>query len=140
MRVFIRSVAAMAVLLLCGIVYGQGVTGSLVGTVTTEGNGLPGVTVTVSSAALQGVRTAITGDAGGYSFPSLPPGDYSVKFELSGLQTVTKNLRVNLAQSARADADMRPSAMTEAITVTASAPAALETTEVSTNFTSEQLA
>jgi outer membrane receptor for ferrienterochelin and colicin len=140
MRVFIRSVAAMAVLLLCGIVLGQGVTGNLVGTVTTEGNGLPGVTVTASSAGLQGVRTAITGDTGGYSIASLPPGDYSVKFELSGLQTVTKSMRVNLAQTARVDANLRPSAMTEAITVTASAPAALETTEVSTNFTSEQLA
>jgi outer membrane receptor for ferrienterochelin and colicin len=140
MRVFIRSVAAMAVLLLSGIVHGQGLTGSLVGTVTTEGTALPGVTVTVSSPGLQGVRTAVTGDTGGFSFPALPPGDYTVKFELSGLQPVTKTLRVNLAQSSRADANLRPSTMTEAITVTAAAPAALETTEVSTNFTSEQLA
>ena len=87
MRVFIRSVAALAVLLLGGIAHGQGTTGNLVGTVTSDGNGLPGVTVTVSSPALQGTRTAVTGDAGGYNFPALPPGDYTVTFELDGMQT-----------------------------------------------------
>jgi hypothetical protein len=126
--------------LLGGVAMGQGTTGSLVGTVTAEGASLPGVTVTLASPALQGTRTAVTGDAGGYAFPSLPPGDYSVTFELSGMQTVTKKLRVNLAQTVRGDADLKPSALTEAITVTASAPAALETTEVSTNFTSETIA
>jgi hypothetical protein len=88
---------------------------------------------------LQGTRTTVTGDAGGYSFPSLPPGDYTVKFELSGMQTVNRRLRVNLAQTARGDADLQPSALTEAITVTASAPAALETTEVSANFGGDQI-
>ena len=73
MRVFIRSAAALAVLLLCGIVLGQGTTGSLVGTVTSEGNGLPGVTVTVSSPALQGLRTAVTGETGGYLLAGCRP-------------------------------------------------------------------
>jgi hypothetical protein len=119
---------------------GQGTTGNLVGTVTADGAALPGVTVTITSPSLQGTRSTVTADTGGYAFPSLPPGDYSVSFELSGMQTVTKKLRVNLAQTSRGDADLRPSALTEAITVTASAPAALETTEVSTNFSSETIA
>jgi hypothetical protein len=63
-----------------------------------------------------------------------------VSYELSGLQTVTKKLRVNLAQTSRSDIEMQQAAVSEAITVTASAPAALETTEVSTNFTSETIA
>ena len=142
MGVLKRSVRVVAALLLWSSVaaFGQGTTGSLVGTVTTEGSGLPGVTVTVASPALQGTRTAITGDTGGYSFPALPPGDYTVTFELSGLQTVTRKLRVNLAQTSRGDAELRPSAISEAITVTAAAPAALETTEVSANFTGETIA
>jgi hypothetical protein len=123
-----------------GAALGQGTTGSLVGTVTTDGSGLPGVSVTVASPALQGTRTAVTADTGGFSFPSLPPGDYTVTFELSGLQTVTKKLRVNLAQTSRSDVEMRQAAVSEAITVTAAAPAALETTEVSSNFTSETIA
>ena len=79
MRVKNRSAMLFAVLLLIGgAAFGQGTTGSLVGTVTTEGAGLPGVTVTITSPALQGTRTAVTGDNGGYSFPALPPGDYTV--------------------------------------------------------------
>ena len=141
MKSLIRGVTLFSLLLLiAGAAIGQGTTGTLVGTVTTDGNGLPGVTVTISSPALQGTRTTVTGDTGGYSFPGLPPGDYTVAFELSGMQPVTKTLRVNLAQTSRADAGLKPSALTEAITVTAAAPAALETTEVSSNFTSETIA
>lgn len=140
MRRFARGIVLLSFLLLISAVaFGQGTSGSLSGTVMTEGNGLPGVTVTISSPSMQGVRTAVTGDAGGYNFPALPPGDYAVTFELSGMQTTTKHVRVNLAQNSRADADLRPSSVSEAITVTASAPAALETQEVSTNFTGAQI-
>jgi outer membrane receptor for ferrienterochelin and colicin len=141
MKIFVRAVALFSLLLLIGgAALGQGTTGNLVGTASTDGIGVPGVTVTLSSPALQGTRTAVTEDGGAYSFPGLPPGDYTVTFELSGMQTVTRRLRVNLAQTSRADADLRPAALSEAITVTASAPAALETTEVSSNFTSETIA
>jgi outer membrane receptor for ferrienterochelin and colicin len=141
MKSLIRCVTLFSLLLLIAAsAVGQGTTGTLVGTVTTDGNGLPGVTVTITSPALQGTRTAITGDTGGFSFPGLPPGDYTVTYELSGMQTATRRLRVNLAQTSRSDADLRPSALSEAITVTAAAPAALETTEVSSNFTSETIA
>ena len=141
MKSLIRGATLFALLLLAvSAAFGQGTTGNLVGTVTTEGNGLPGVTVTISSPALQGTRTAVTSESGGFSFPGLPPGDYTVTYELSGMQPVTKKLRVNLAQTSRSDAELAPSALTEAITVTATAPAALETTEVSTNFTSDTIA
>jgi len=141
MKITIRIFALLSLLLLIGgAAFAQGTSGNLIGTVTTEGNGLPGVTVTISSPAMQGTRTAVTGDSGGFNFASLPPGDYTVTYELSGLQTVTKKLRVNLSQTSRGDAEMKPASVSEAITVTASAPAALETTEVSTNFTSETIA
>ena len=141
MKTFVRSGFLVGLLVLIAFAaYGQGTSGTLIGTVTADGAAVPGVTVTISSPALQGTRTAVTGDTGGYSFPSLPPGEYAVTFELSGMQTITRKLRVNLTQTSRADADLRPSAVTEAITVTAAAPAALETTEISTNFTSETIA
>ncbi|HET7435875.1 MAG TPA: TonB-dependent receptor, partial [Thermoanaerobaculia bacterium] len=141
MRIFVRTLALSFVLLLVGtLAFAQGTTGNLVGTVTSEGAGLPGVTVTITSPAMQGSRTTVSGDTGGYSFASLPPGDYSVQFDLSGMSAVTKKVRVNLAQTSRADADLRQSSLSEAITVTAAAPAALETTEVSTNFSSQTIA
>jgi hypothetical protein len=117
----------------------QGTGGTLTGTVTQDGNPVPGVTVIASSPNLQGTRTSVTNEAGGYNFAGLPPGEYTVKFELSGLQTVTKRQKVGIAQTSRADAEMRVSSMAEAITVTATAPAVAETTEVQTNFTQNEI-
>jgi outer membrane receptor protein involved in Fe transport len=132
---FPRFLFLVAALLLVSVTaFAQGTTGSLTGTVTQEGTPLPGVTVTISSPSLQGTRTTYTGDSGGYSFPSLPPGNYTVVFEMEGLQTVTRTVQVGLATTARANADMRLSAIAEAITVTAAAPAVLETQEIQSNY------
>ncbi len=114
-------------------------TASLTGTATSQGKGLPGVTVTISSPNLQGTRTTVTGENGGYQFSALPPGEYKVQFELSGLQTVTRKASLQLSQTARADADLKVAGVTEAITVTASAPAVLETPQVASTFTSKQI-
>jgi hypothetical protein len=116
--------------------FGQFTTGTLVGTVTeTDGSSpLPGVVVTITSPTLQGTRTAVSGDAGGYHFPALPPGNYTVTFELEGMQRVRKNVVVSLAQTARADASLAIAALSEDLTVTASAPAVVETVELTTNF------
>lgn len=138
MRAFSRSLALISLLvLLAATAFGQGTTSALSGTVTTDGAGLPGVTVSVSSPALQGVRTTVTGDGGGYSFPSLPPGTYTVKFELAGMQTVSQRVELSLAQTARADAGLKVSSITEAITVTAEAPSVLQSPGISTNFDSK---
>src|SRR4028119_332465 len=80
---FVVALALVTAVPLCA----QFTTGSLVGTVTAaDGSALPGVTVTLSSPALQGTRTAITGETGGYHFPALPPGNYTVAFELDSMQ------------------------------------------------------
>ena len=118
----------------------QFTTGTLIGTVTTaDGSALPGVTVTITSPALQGSRTAVSGEAGGYVFPALPPGQYSVTFELDGFNRVTQRITVSLAQTARADAAMHVASVSEDITVTASAPAVVETVELTTNFDVQQI-
>jgi hypothetical protein len=116
-----------------------GTTSSLIGTVTTDGKPLPGVTVTVSSPALQGVRTTVTGDGGGYTFAALPPGAYNVTFELEGMQKITHKVALALASTQHVDSAMKPSAVTEAITVTASATPVLETTQVGANFKQEAI-
>src|SRR5438309_1595967 len=116
-----------------------GTTTPLSGTVITEGKPLPGVTVTVSSPSLQGTRTAVTGEAGGYNFPSLPPGEYTATFELAGMGTTRKHVTVNVSSTSRADVVMKVSGVSEAITVTAAAPAAVETTQVTANFKIEQI-
>jgi len=134
MKFSFRFTALMALLLLVGLPVVAQTTASLTGTATTGGGPLPGVTVTISSLQMQGTRTTVTGDNGGYSFAALPPGDYDVKFELQGMTTQTKHVRVGVGQQGRADADLKVSAVTEAITVTAGAPSVLETPTVSANI------
>jgi len=130
-------VLATALCLLVGLgAYAQ-TTATLSGTVTTDGTGLPGVSVTIASPNLQGTRTTVSGDNGAFYFGALPPGKYTVKFELEGMSTVSKTVDVGVSQSGKADASMKVAAMAEAITVTAAAPSVLETSQVATNVSSD---
>jgi outer membrane receptor for ferrienterochelin and colicin len=132
---FLVLFSAVLIALTALSAFGQGTTATLTGTVTSGGAPLPGVSVTASSPSLQGTRTVVTGEAGGYNMPGLPPGRYTVSFELPGMQRVQKTTVLSLAQTSRVDADLIQAAVAEAITVTATAPAILETNEVARNFT-----
>jgi hypothetical protein len=137
---FSRVLSACALLLLVAFAaFGQGTTSTLAGTVTSDGAGLPGATVTVTSPSLQGSRTTTSGQAGAYSIPGLPPGSYTVKFELQGMQPVVKKTDLLLNLTGHADADLKVSAVTEAITVTATAPAVLESSQIASNITNKML-
>jgi hypothetical protein len=97
---------------------GQGSqSGSLTGTVTAGGSPMSGVTVTLESPALQGKRTQITQAHGEYIFKFLPPGAYTITFELQGMRKVTQTVTLELGAAGRSDANLEPSAA-EAITVT----------------------
>ena len=110
-------------------------TGTLTGTVSTDGNqALPGVTVTVSSPALLGTRTAFSGDNGDYVLRGLPPGSYQVTFELQGMTTVERTATIEIGRTSRSDADLQVSPVEETIKVIGEAPNALETTSVGANY------
>lgn len=115
-------------------------TSTLSGKVTVQDAGIPGVTVTVTSPQLQGERTTVTRSGGDFIFPLLPPGDYTVKFELAGMQPVTRQITLTAARNDhRLDAELSPAAVAETVTVTDETPvaAAIDTTQVSTNFRSD---
>ena len=139
MNRMLRIGLILSLVLLPGGLLAQGTTGTLVGTVTSGGSPLPGVTVTISSPNMQGTRTAVTSDAGSYHFQSIPPGNYNVRFELEGMQTVNNRVTVGLAQTSRADADLRMEAIGESLTVTAAAPAVVETTQITANFSGQMI-
>jgi outer membrane receptor protein involved in Fe transport len=117
-----------------GLLAQSSTTGALTGTVTSEGAPLAGATITASSPQLQGSRTAVSGANGDYNITALPPGEYSVRIELQGLQPITRSARITLAGTTRVDGDLKVEAVSEVITVTAGAPTTLETQEVQTNF------
>src|SRR5687768_13361856 len=128
---------AVFALLVSSLAFAQSAPHStLHGKVAVDGTPLPGVTVTVTSPNLQGSRTAVTNAEGDYLLPFLPPGDYTVTFELSGMQSVGHKKRLGAAQTERLDVALKPAAVSEAITVTADTPvtAVVESTQVSTNF------
>ncbi|MDP1569535.1 MAG: TonB-dependent receptor [Vicinamibacterales bacterium] len=136
-----RGLVVALALLVGGTAYGQGVqTGVLTGTVTdSDGLVLPGVTVTVSSAALQGVRTTVTDGNGVYSLRGLPPGEYTLAFELSGMRTVEATQRVDLGLTARVDARLQLATLTETVTVTAELPTLVTTTSGGANYRAEEI-
>src|SRR5438552_10861127 len=135
----IRFLVAPLMLLLlisAGTLFAQGVqTATLTGTVTgPDGKALPGVTVTVRSPALMGERTAVTATTGDYLIAELPSGDYKITYALEGMQTTTKQMHLIIGLPTRVETQMKVSAVTEAITVTASSPAVLENTTVGANI------
>ena len=101
-----RLRAFVFLLLCCALPMAAQTTASLTGTVTMDAAPLPGVTVHVTSPALQGQRTAVTGINGVYLFPALPPGQYSVTFTFAGLSPMTRPAKLELSQTARVDAEM----------------------------------
>src|SRR5438046_2662678 len=78
------------------------------GTITGEvkdssGAVVPGATVTVTNKATNATRTTASNAVGLFDFPALPPGEYTVKTELDGFKTATRDLELQVQQTARVD-------------------------------------
>ncbi|MEW6322284.1 MAG: carboxypeptidase regulatory-like domain-containing protein [Acidobacteriota bacterium] len=116
--------------------------GRLQGTVTdAQQASLPGVTVTARSPALIGEQTTVTEVDGRYRFPSLPPGRYSLTFELAGFQTVRReNIVLALGQILNVDLSLQVATLQETVTVTGDAPVVdVTSTKVGAEFNAEAL-
>ena len=98
--------------------------GAIVGVITDEeATPLPGITVTLSSPNIMGVRTAITDGEGEYRFPSLPPGVYNLKAKLQGFTTVIQeNIRLHTTIRLTVDITMKMTTLEEEIIVVAQSP------------------
>jgi len=121
MRSFTRTfLTLLACALLAAPALAQNPTGTLSGHVTDGKDALPGVTVIVSSANLQGTRSAVTSSNGDYIFTFLPAGDYRVRFELQGFQTIDTGVKMNAAQTQKVDATMPQAKVAEEVTVVGS--------------------
>ncbi len=121
-----RSLTSLCTALVCVMVatgaFAQGnPTGTVSGRVAgQDGSALPGVTVTATSVNLQGPRAVTTNEVGGYIIPFLPPGEYTLTFELQGFQTARERTLVTAAATVPLDARLQIGGVTEAITVTGS--------------------
>jgi hypothetical protein len=98
---------------------------SIYGLVTDESGGvLPGVTITVTSPALQVPSiAAVTEVNGEFRITPLPIGIYRVEFALTGFQTIIEqDVRLTVGFAAKLDVKMHVGSIEEAITVSGTAP------------------
>src|SRR5262245_9002180 len=141
MRAGIASLV-LAGLLCASPVQAQVQSTNLVGVVTDpQGAVLPGVTVTATSPALIGSRTAVTEGNGTYRIPSLPEGSYALAFELSGFQTYKRgNVVLALGQTLTVDVQLQVQSLEESVTVTAESPVVdVQTTSVGSTLNTSKL-
>jgi hypothetical protein len=131
-----------ATILSAGIAAAQSTTGTISGHVSdSQGLALPGVTVTVASPNLQGVRSTVTSEIGDYVLSLLPPGNYTVSFDLSGFQKMEKQVILAPTQTLPVDASMGPAALTEQVTVVGTPSHVLtQTAQVATNLNQDLIA
>src|SRR3954454_5752892 len=89
--------------------FAQEFRGRINGTVTDNtGAVLPGVTVTASSPALIQPQVQVTGAEGDFRFLALPPGVYTIDFELSGFQNIKREgVRVVINQTLTVDQQLQ---------------------------------
>jgi len=131
--------AAAALLVFVGIStpsFAQIQSGEIHGRVTdASGAVLPGVTVTVAGRALIQPEVTITTETGAYSFPRLPVGTYSVRFELGGFrQLVQEGVQLQSGFSAQINAKLELSTVQETVTVTGASPV-VDTKQTTTGAT-----
>lgn len=114
-------------------------TGTLSGKVVDQqGLAVPGATVVAESPALQGVRTATSSVNGDYILPFLPPGDYTLTFEMTGFAAVRHPARVVIGQTVSVNATLALSTVSETVEVTAETVADFgQRAQVATNFKQE---
>jgi carboxypeptidase family protein len=137
-------VAALLAVMLGGFAVdstAQGVqTGSIRGSVADQQNlPVPGVTVTIQSPALQGVRTTVTAGDGSYSFLRLPPGRYEMTFEIASFATVKRTTDVLLGLSVEQNATLTAAGRTEEVQVVAASPAPIVNPTIGANYKNEEI-
>jgi len=138
--------ALVAVAALASPVFAQGGGASSTGSISGEikdaqGGVLPGVTVTATSPAQIGALNAVTNEAGIYRFPSVPPGEYRLAFELAGFQSsVRDGIRITLGFNAQVNVSMNVATLQETVTVSGQSPVIdTSATRIQTNYDQQML-
>lgn len=136
---FFKGLLAVALIAAAVPVAFAQTTGRIEGVVLDDqGAGLPGVTVTISSASLQGDRVQVTGADGRFRFLALPPGDYTLRTALEGYTPLEQTgISVQLDRTVSLQLTMA-SGFGDEVTVSGAAPI-IDTTSTTTgaNFGEE---
>src|SRR5262249_19201678 len=84
---------------------------------------LPGATVTLKNTETGAERTGTTDSEGRYRFPALPPGDYTVRVDLSGFASQElRHVVITIGLDVQHDFKLKIQSLSETVTVTADVP------------------
>jgi Carboxypeptidase regulatory-like domain/TonB dependent receptor len=101
---------------------------------------LPGVDVTLTNVGTKIERQAVTNEAGLYTFPNVPVGQYQITAMLSGFRPVTKSeVQLNAGVNIRVDVSLEVGALSETISVEA-ATTLVDTSVIGRTLSAEQIA
>ncbi len=124
------------------LAFAQSTTGTISGTISDERQAvLPNVKVTARNVDTNTNRNTTTDSEGRYRFQNMPTGNYEITVEAPGFaKYVHSGITLVLNQDAVVDVPMKPSSVSEVVTVTENA-SLLNTTsaEVSTRFDDRRL-
>ena len=122
-RSWISGVLAAALIAISTPAIAQVDRASLTGTIKDTSQAImPGVTVTVRHLATNATTTLVTDGEGNYLGQGLLPGDYEVRAEIAGFQTVARTLTLQVGQRGRVDLTLSPGALSQEVTVEGVAP------------------
>jgi outer membrane receptor protein involved in Fe transport len=118
--------ALAAILVVSSSAHAQNVSSASIDGVVTDESGaaLPGVSVSVMSAALQVPQlTTVTDGQGHYRFLDLPRGTYQVRFEIAGFEPLLRqDLTLNAGFAARLNVSLKVGTLNETVTVSGASP------------------
>src|SRR5262245_30058198 len=137
-----RPVVAMCVIVLCATsAHAQFDSAQISGVVQdTTGAVLPGVDVTLVNVGTRIERQAVTNEAGLYTFPNVPVGEYRITAMLSGFKPIPKSdVQVNAGLNIRVDVSLEVGALSETIQVEA-ATTLVDTSVIGRTLRAEQIA
>ncbi|MBZ5602091.1 MAG: carboxypeptidase-like regulatory domain-containing protein [Acidobacteriia bacterium] len=105
--------------------------GAVVGTVSDQtGAVVPKAEVTLVNLDTNASQTQVTNDSGGYIFPNVTPGRYTLTVKMAGFRTATvANLSVEVNRTATTPVKLEVGGDKEIVEVTATAAAQLQTTD-----------
>jgi hypothetical protein len=126
---------------MAGAAYAQTTTATLRGKISDEqGNAYPTAEIIATATGSGYTHRAVAGPDGRYLLGGLTPGAYRIEVQAPAYRATTRDLTLLVGQTLDVDFRLRPEAvLTEEVTVIGSAPVEMETSEVTTNVTREQI-
>jgi hypothetical protein len=113
------------------------ITGTITGTIADQtGAYIPGAAVTIESPAMMQPKSMVSDGGGGFTFPQLPPGTYTLKIGATGFESyVRSNINLTAGFTANFNVSMTVGNQGEVVDVSAASPLIdVKSTQMGTTF------